>query len=192
MSKELVLDIETIPEPKSRIANFKETFGVKNKKASKGGLHFLTGRLVCAGVKPVGCLPAVFADEEEALIFEGLTLYLEEFKPSRIITFNGKAFDLPFLRFRGLLHGYDMTQYLPYERFAKNHFDVYEEVGGKWSMNATLAEYAWFFGVDVIEHSGAEVARQYRKGDWDGIVAHNKGDLEATEIVYKRLTNRNL
>jgi DNA polymerase elongation subunit (family B) len=190
----IILDIETVPLPKERIQSFKDTFEPKTekktkakKKSSLGGLHFLTGRVVCAGVKQVDKEWHVFADEDEAVIFAGLVDYLEDHKPIYLIHFNGNTFDLPFLRLRGALYGYDMTRYINNSKYSKQNLDIYEALGGKWSLNAKLAEYAWYFGLDTISDSGADVERMYKEDDWDGIVAHNVGDLITTEELYKRL-----
>jgi uncharacterized protein YprB with RNaseH-like and TPR domain len=192
-----VLDIETIPLPKERIREYKEQFEPKTatrskakKKSALGGLHWLTGRVVVAGVKPIGRDPVVFADEEEAVIFAGLVEYLRDHVPISVVTYNGKAFDLPFLRMRGALYGYDMTEVLPYDRYSKYHYDIYEALGGKWVMSAKLAEIAWHFGLDTISDTGADVERQYKEGDWEGIIAHNVGDLVTTEALYKRIHHR--
>jgi uncharacterized protein YprB with RNaseH-like and TPR domain len=188
---QLVLDIETIPLDKERLDEYKEKFEAtskkKNKRSSKGGLHFLTGRLVCAGVKPVGAMECTFADEEEAVIIEGLVGYLRECRIDQLITFNGKLFDLPFIRLRAALYGYDITNYLPFERYSKQHYDIYEQLGGKWGLNCSLAEYAWHFGLDTIVDHGSDIAKMYKKNDWDGIVQHNVGDLITTEALYKKL-----
>ena len=186
----LILDIETIPLSKSRITDFKEKFGEKNKKAKMGGLHFLTGRLVCAGVKHFNGPHMIFADEDEDVILTGLIEYLREGRVDQLITFNGLKFDLPFLRLRAALYGYDMTEYLPYEKYSKKHFDIYDQLGGKWGLNCTLAEYAWHFGLDTIEDHGSNIAKMYKNHDWEGIIGHNLGDLITTEEIYKRLTNR--
>ena len=88
---------------------------------------------------------------------------------------------------RGALYGYDMSEYLPYERYAKSHYDIYEELGGKWVMSAKLSELAWHFGLDTIMDSGADIERMYKEDDWDGIINHNMGDLITTEEIYKRV-----
>jgi hypothetical protein len=57
-------------------------------------------------------------------------------------------------------------------------------------MSAKLAEVAWHFGLDTISDTGADVERQYKEGDWEGIIAHNIGDLVTTEALYKRIHHR--
>jgi predicted PolB exonuclease-like 3'-5' exonuclease len=194
MSNIITMDIETIPLSKERIKDYKEHFEPETTKRSKsrkkstmGGLHWLTGRLVCAGVKPWGEVAQVFADENEAVIFSDLVDYLEHHRFGQLITFNGRAYDLPFLRMRGSLYGFDMSIYLPYDKFDKHHFDIYEELGGKWGINAKLSEYAWFYGLNTISGTGAEVAQMFADGDLEGIMAHNIGDLETTELIYKKV-----
>ena len=197
MSNTVIIDIETIPLSKERIRAYKEEFEPETKKKSRkpkksglGGLHWLTGRLVCVGIKPLGEKAEVFAHESEAVIFSDFAHYLEHHSAKQVITFNGRNFDLPFLRMRGSLYGINMDLYLPYAKFDKAHIDIYEELGGKWGLNAKLAEYAWFYGLKTISGSGAEVEKMFNDGDLDSIVAHNLGDLDTTEEIYKRLFPR--
>jgi uncharacterized protein YprB with RNaseH-like and TPR domain len=57
-----------------------------------------------------------------------------------LVTFNGQAFDIPFLYMRGLVHGLDFSALLPKEKWFKLHVDLYEHLGGKWGLNAKLDE----------------------------------------------------
>lgn len=165
----------------------KET--TKKGKSDKPGLSFLTGKLACICVKPLGKPAQAFADEDEGAILGALHEYLIEHRPVSLVTFNGKLFDVPFLVMRGLLYGYDLSPHLPNDRFAKNHIDIYADIlGGKWSsQNGKLSELAWYFQIDTIDGSGADVQRQYDAGEWDAIISHCIGDVEATEELLYRL-----
>ena len=190
----IILDIETIPLPKDRILAYKDQFepdtpkrGRKPKKSSMGGLHWLTGRLVCVGIKPMDDREVIFCHEDEELIFDAMVDYLDHTSYNKVITFNGKSFDLPFLRMRGALYGYNMELYFPYDRFTKDHIDIYDVLGGKWGLSAKLAEYAWFFGLKSIVGTGSEVEKLFKEGNLDAIIDHNRGDLATTEALYKRI-----
>ena len=209
----LVLDVETVandrlpeyvakfeprppapePEPEEEAPKKKKKkaakkIAEKKGKADKPGLSFLTGKIACICVKPLGKPAQAFADEDEEAILGAFHEYLIEHRPISLVTYNGRSFDVPFLQMRGLLHGYDLSPHLPNDRFAKNHIDIYADIlGGKWSsQNGKLAELAWYFSVDSIDGSGADVQKQYDAGEWDAIIAHCIGDVEATEaLLYK-------
>jgi uncharacterized protein YprB with RNaseH-like and TPR domain len=107
--------------------------------------------------------------------------------PFTTVTFNGSEFDLPFLRMRGLLHGVDFAGVLPLEKFSKTHIDIYQVLGGKWVLPAKLAEYSWYFSIDDIVDSGADVARMWADGELDRIANHCRGDVIATEKLYNKI-----
>jgi DNA polymerase elongation subunit (family B) len=156
-------------------------------KSAKGGLHWLTGQICCVGVLPTDGEPVMFADEDEEVVLVGLYHYLYDAFPYLTVTFNGAEFDLPFIRMRGLLYGLDFSGLLPLEKFSKTHIDIYQVLGGKWVLPAKLAEYCWYFGIEDIDDTGAHVAELFRAGDIEAIVRHCRGDVIATEKLYKKV-----
>lgn len=182
------VEVETDEKPKKGKKKPKAKKAPKTaSKANRGGLHWLTGRIACVGVKELGKEPIIFIDKDESVILVGLYEYLSGKYPYNTITFNGGEFDLPFLRMRALLYGIDLAGVLPYEKFSKTHIDIYQVLGGKWQLPAKLAEYAWFFGIDDIKDSGAEVARMWEEGKLDDIANHCRGDVISTEKLYHRV-----
>lgn len=157
----------------------------KSPKSAKPGLHWLTGRVICVGVKPDGKEPVMFADDDEEKLLVALHEYLLARFPYTIVTYNGKSFDQPFLVMRGMLYGLDFASLLPSDRYSKSHVDLFEMVGsGKWALPCKLSEAAWFFGIPAVVGSGSEVQEQYDKGDIDGIIDHCKSDIETTEKLF--------
>lgn len=182
------VEVETDEKPKKGRKKAKPKKDPKPKsKAGSGGLHWLTGRIACVGIKPLGKEPVVLIDEDESVIMAGVYEILADNYPFTTITFNGSEFDLPFLRMRGLLHGVDFSGVLPLEKYSKTHLDLYQIMGGKWVLPAKLAEYAWYFGITDIVDSGADVARMWENGEFDRIANHCRGDVIATEGLYYRI-----
>lgn len=183
---------EPIDEEAPKKRKKKATVGVKDdrkkRKSDKPGLNFLTGRIVCTVVKPVGGKPMVFAQEDEDILLLGLYDYLITKRPVELVTFNGRGFDVPFIVMRGLLHGLDFAHLLPTKKYDKLHIDLYEDIlGGKWGMGGKLRELAWFFGLEDVEGNGAEVQALYDSGDLEGIISHCVSDVETTEALYRKL-----
>jgi hypothetical protein len=182
-----VLDIETVAS--DRIVEYERLFGKKtpNKKLNKPGLHWLTGRVFCICIKPLGKPVMTFCDEDENAILSAFYEYLLTLKPVNLVTFNGHSFDIPFLYMRGLVHGLDFSSLLPRDKWSRLHMDLYEHLGGKWGLNAKLAEICWMLGIDRIYGTGGEVQDLYDNKDFQKIIEHCTGDVEAVEQLYNRL-----
>lgn len=159
----------------------------KSLKSDKPGLSYLTGRIICVGLKPENKTPIMYADENEKQMLTELYEYLEERQPLGIVGFNSKAFDVPFINMRGLLYNLDFANVLPQDRYSKSHIDLYEVIGGRWGMSCKLAELGWFLGLDAVEGKGSDVQQMYNEGRLEDIIAHCKSDIITTEKIYHRI-----
>jgi DNA polymerase elongation subunit (family B) len=211
----LFIDIETIPETEERIASYKATFEPtpvepveteeivekpkkapkkpRTKKSARGkskselkGLHYLTGKIVCIALKPMGKEPLIFHGEEEVMLRE-LHEYLSARFPYTLCGYNIMEFDVPFIRMRGLKYGIDFSGLLPLDKFNKQHVDLYVVLGGKWGLTARLSELAWYFDIPGAYGSGADVERLYRAGDLLEIYRHCGADVCVTEGLYHKI-----
>jgi hypothetical protein len=167
-----------------RKAKPKSTSRAKTLKSDKPGLSYLTGRIICAGVKPENMPAYMIVDNNEKALLEDLYDYLAARQPCTTIGYNSRAFDLPFITMRGLLYNMDFTSFFPQERYSKSHVDIYELIGGKWGMSCKLSELAWFLGLEDVEGSGSEVQRLYDAGDLQAISDHCQSDIETSEKIY--------
>lgn len=165
----------------------KSTKAKTKPKSERGGLHYLTGQICVAGVKPFGEEPVMFGDKDESVVLVGLYEYLKSVAPYTVVTYNGSEFDIPFIRMRGLLYGLDFSSLLPIDKYSKTHIDLYSQLGGKWVLPSKLSELCWYFDIPDIEDSGANVQKLYEEGNIAQIVAHCRGDVIATEKLYKRI-----
>lgn len=178
---ELVLDIETIPAGQEVLEQYCSQFPRKKKPKEAPALHPCTARIIAVGLKPMGDEPVVFLDTEREVL-ESTKSYLEEARPSRIITFNGTSFDFPMLRFRAAaLRVEGLGRLLPTARSSRN-CDLFHLI--KWEMPLTLSELSMLVLGRPKELSGADVAELYRMGDLDAIRQYNINDLEIIEALY--------
>lgn len=179
---ELVLDIETIPAEQEVLEQYCSLFPHKKKPKEAPALHPCTARIIAVGLKPVGCDPAVFLSTEREVL-ESTKSYLEETRPSRIITFNGTAFDFPMLRLRAAALGvHGLGRLLPASRSPAN-YDIFQRI--RWDMPLTLSELSMLVLGRPKELSGADVAELYKRGDLEAICEYNIHDLEIIEALYQ-------
>lgn len=157
-------------------------------KSEKPGLHWATGRVACIGLKEGG-KPAmcIMESTEEKTLWRAYEI-LKDLHPFKIITFNGHSFDFPFLIVRAAKYGIPMSSYLTMNRYDRNHVDIYDVMGNKFTTNGRLAEYAHVFDCfEKIYDSGANVEELWNAGKFDDIAKHCIGDVEVTEIIYNKL-----
>jgi hypothetical protein len=126
--KTYIIDIETAPLPQNQIEAFQPEFkadtrlkdpikiaeDIKNKKEkfiANAALNPLTSYICALGVWETSQKePELYISNSEKNIIEAfLELIKEEnLTRTRIVTFNGMNFDIPFLCRRGLLYGHDI------------------------------------------------------------------------------------
>lgn len=176
----------------------------------KSGLGFspLTGEIVAIGVLDVELnRGAVYyqsknqkqADEDSDNIkFKAMSEkeMLENFwegakKYNQFISFNGRAFDAPFLMIRSAVHGIRPTvNLLPY-RYANdtNHIDLLDQLSfyGAMRKRGNLHLWSRAFGIKSPKDAGItgeDVGRLFKEGKFLDIARYNVGDLRATRELY--------
>jgi len=111
-----------------------------------------------------------------------------------VVTFNGKAFDLPFLALRCAAMDIPLS-YRPSQLHKKyataQHLDLYEIITGGGSTRfsghgLTALASSWQLGVEPFG-SGADVARWVEAGDLDSVAKHLTADVEMTTALLLRL-----
>ena len=100
----LVVDIETIPDgnlhegDKFPIAPFHQVVAIAFLEAeihrTQGGEEYVLREIRCGGE----------AGFDEAKLLLGFFQFFERTKP-RLVTYNGRSFDIPVLKYRAMLHG---------------------------------------------------------------------------------------
>lgn len=111
----------------------------------------------------------------------------------RVVTFNGRGFDGPFLAVRSAVHGVAPTKNLMGYRYAVNeHVDLMEILTfqGASFQKPSLHAACCAFGIPSPkseEMHGYAVGDAYRKGRLAEILDYCRRDVDATAELYRRL-----
>jgi hypothetical protein len=209
--KTLILDLETAPlpnaadylDPVKPAANLKDPEKIKadiEEKARKQredcGLDWNLNRIVCAGFLDGADSRAIVltAEDEEAerAILQNVAAYLSPMRHT-LIGFCIRRFDVPTLLARArYLHV--KLPWISLKRWDNPHVtDLYDvltfDVQPCTSvMKRSLPSFCRRFGIEVEDaHTGADVAALVEAGDWDGVAAHCRADLQRTALLAARL-----
>jgi DNA polymerase elongation subunit (family B) len=172
------------------------------------GLHAPTGRVVTIALyNPDSKKARVYfqtGSEETIEKEDGDTIYksgsekeiLEWFwqdikKYRTYITFNGRCFDIPFLRIRSAILGIKCSIELMTPRYDKNtHIDLLEELMFQGALNRkfTLDFYCKAFSIKSPKGSmsGYEVPKYFKEGKGLQIAEYCLGDVIATGELYQK------
>ncbi len=184
-------------------------------KDLKNGLGFspLTGQTVVIGVydtqKKLGTIyfqaPGQSIEEftEDGITFKQRTEQgmLTDFWNGAIqyhefITFNGRAFDIPFLMIRSAVHHVRVTKdllsnrYLGSQKFNSKHIDLMDQLTfyGAVRRGCSLHLASRAFGITSPKQQGItgdDVGRLFKEGKCLEIARYNVGDLRATNELYQ-------
>jgi DNA polymerase elongation subunit (family B) len=115
---------------------------------------------------------------------------------SEFVSFNGRAFDAPFLAIRSMVHGVRPTKdllegrYLYQQRSCK-HYDLLDQLsfyGAARFKGKSLHLFCRALGIESPKVSGTtgdDVAKLYAEQKYLDIARYNAGDLRATAALYK-------
>ena len=147
-------------------------------------------KIIVVGVKELGKKLDQFYGDDEKKILEDFWVYVA--KCTKIITFNGYGFDVPFIYVRSRINHVIPTVRIPTYKYGmeeSSHFDCMLAL-------SHLGIFTWvsldilckMHGIPVPEDriSGERMADLYRKRDWESILKHNEGCLEHIEKLYKK------
>jgi predicted PolB exonuclease-like 3'-5' exonuclease len=164
----------------------------RNDLIDRFSLDPTTGAIVCIG------LLETESGEEEALtnrderrLLATFWSWIEEKKPERFVTFNGKSFDFPYINVRSAILEVPPTRPLPIRRFTVHpHFDVREVLAGnERHRRGNLDYFCAIFGIPSPKENlnGAAVGQAYKQGRIDEIASYCLADCQATAALYERL-----
>lgn len=206
---DLVLDIETVPGPMARTDPEKFLRPYDRRRLQRGeitleqftnglGLSPGTGQIICIGCcvrvrNEPGALPLhqSFYGGSERRVLDGFWKFahgVNPFEPGgfRLITFNGRAFDVPYVLLRSAIIGVKPTCALD-----RDHVDLYEllstdnfkQVGG------SLAFWLNAFGLPAkrLAGGGDDVFALFDGGNWDEISAYCETDCTRTLQLFDRV-----
>lgn len=111
---------------------------------------------------------------------------------SVVVTYNGRAFDVPFLVGRSLIHDIPVRVDLQSNRYSlRPHLDLYQALSAGYGRGgpASLDVVCWALGMPSPKEvmDGSMVHTFFVKGDMATIAEYNAGDVRATTAVYQRV-----
>ncbi len=192
----LVFDIETVPDKHHHegdgfpILPFHQVVAIAvleaEIKRTGAGEEYTLKDLRCGGE----------VDYDEAKLVQGFFQYFERARP-RLVTYNGRTFDLPVLRYRAMLHGVAAPWlYKGGERFSNYsyrystewHFDLMDVLSDFGASRAVkldeVSKLLGFPGKFGIE--GSQVKELYEEGRITEIRDYCETDVLNTYLVYLR------
>ena len=133
---------------------------------------------------------------DEAQLLQGFFQYFERLKP-RLVSFNGRGFDLPVLKYRAMVHGIQSPwlhqagdKWNSYSsRYSMDwHCDLMEQLSDYGaSARVKLAEVCAAFGFPgKFGVDGSKVADMIDAGDVSGVRDYCETDVLNTYLVYLR------
>ncbi|MDH4232488.1 MAG: ribonuclease H-like domain-containing protein [Nitrospirota bacterium] len=196
-------DFDSLEEPvREYLLKWAETEAEENEVRQSLSFYPLTGEIVAIGMfNPDTGKGAVFFQnnsnpllpfEEEGIRYESgtereiLLRFWETIKSySQFITFNGRAFDCPFLMIRSAVHKIKPIRDLMPNRYGETHIDLLDQLTfyGASRRKFSLDMWCRTFGIKSPKESGItgyDVKDLYMSGRGLDIAKYCAGDLKAT------------
>jgi predicted PolB exonuclease-like 3'-5' exonuclease len=214
VQERVCIDIETIPNQglqdelleiarqKSEKKRTKDKEGDDGSKEEAGGeklVRFCSlnpgfGQIVCIGIgTDAGTTIDVkmLSGRDEAAILGQFWAHLATKRNGKIITFNGKRFDVPFIIKRSAILGILPTMRISTRRYETDrHFDVFELLTDFYNCKEkfTLHAYCKMFGLENTDtSSGSEVFQLWKEGRISEIEAHCAEDVRSTLRLHSKI-----
>ena len=118
----------------------------------------------------------------------------------QIITYRGKAFDIPYLIKRSMILNVDPANrrggsgiYYPYDLIKKYdqaaHLDLYDKLNPNYGEHTSLDMWAYIMGIspNINDEGGEKVGEWFEAGDFDKIREHCSMDIWKTFYIYERM-----
>ncbi len=217
----VVLDIETVPIPwldldpllREKLTRRAEDPEDYQRRKKGGALSPYTGRTIVIGLlnpdsrrgklwfEEAGGPSRTQSDDrmfelvgcDERTMLEECWATLKNY--DRVVTFNGRGFDGPFLAVRSAVHGLRPSKNLAGYRYSlTDHVDLVEVLTFQgavaWDQRPSLHAACVAFGIPspkTAEVHGYAVEDMYRQGRVREIADYCRRDVEATAELYRRL-----
>lgn len=157
-------------------------------------LDWNLSRIVCIGLHNIGeSGPQIIACKTEADEKAALSAFWLATRGRRLVGFSCRTFDAPTLIQRSRYLG------VPYRNLSLAKFgrgDVtdlreiltFDDANYTALMSRSLDAFCKRFGIVVEDDwTGADVAELVRTGNWDGVMAHCRADIQRTRLLAERI-----
>lgn len=195
----LVLDIETLPNPelpdwfKEYILQKTET----KRGDNKGNIDKYcqvncpeAGRVFCVAIGVNGKEFNVLKGTEEEVL-RVFWDYIKTCLGYRIVGFNSKNFDIPWINKRSCLLGIDNFDiHIPTRKYdTNNHYDLLEVLTNFGSNEYhTLEKFCQMYGVSYENtENGGDLLVHYKAGEYEKIYTKCLNDVKSTDALYNKI-----
>jgi uncharacterized protein YprB with RNaseH-like and TPR domain len=103
--------------------------------------------------------------------------YLNKKKDYKLISANGKGFDIPFI----LIRAYILGIYFNPSLLLREHFDIICDITDKW---VSLNNLARIYGFELKTGSGTNAIKLFCEGKYSELLEYCSDDVKLTEKVY--------
>jgi len=201
--KEIVLDIETVG---SKIEDYglhhtietylKAKFGRQRKaKTEEDWTVFDTdlAEIVCISLYMDDTMYSFTQKdyrESEILNMFWDTIKTKTKHPYRIVTYNGKSYDIPIIIKKSAMYGITPTRTISTKKYdEREHCDLFGMLSGYMPSNAkSLNFYCSLYGIDkCMDTTGGDISGLVKQGKWDDVAEKCEDDVMATYELYNRL-----
>ena len=175
----------------SPLTGFIVAIGAYDTEQKKGGVYFSAPNARLEDVEEESVAYKPMNEKDMLAQFWKIAQHAQEF-----VSFNGRAFDAPFLAIRSMVHGVKPTKdrmsnrYLSMQRGCR-HSDLYDQLSfyGAARFKKSLHLFCRAMGIESPKAGGTkgdDVAALYKAGRYLDIARYNAGDLVATAALYER------
>ncbi len=160
--------------------------GLLNPDTKKGAVYFQCGDEHVPEVEEDGI---IFKSGSEKDILVDFWQTIDKYK--QFVTFNGRAFDCPFLLVRSAVHEVAPTRDLMPNRYYDEHLDLFDRLSffGAFRKKFNLDIWCRTLGIKSPKSEGItgyDVKELFKAGRYDEIARYCAGDLWATrELLLK-------
>ena len=185
---EIILDIETVGLPLDE--GQRDYFAKSEIGEDSSALWPITGKVCCIGMyNPRTDNFRQYCGHDEAAMI--VAFWQDVSKYRRIVTFNGRGFDVPFLLLRSAINNIRPSRKdLMGQRFnSVPHCDLLDQLAFYGATRKfSLDMFCRAFGIRSPKETmaGADVGNAYHAGDLDAIKNYNQLDLLATAALFGR------
>jgi DNA polymerase elongation subunit (family B) len=166
--------------------------GVLDYYKNEGGVYYQAPGQKNAEIKEDGIL---FEQMTEEVMLKKFWELAERYQV--FITFNGRAFDMPFIMIRSAVHGIRPTKDLMRGRYLYQnnpealHIDLAEQLSfyGATRRKGSLHLWSRAFGITSPKSGGVtgdDVGPLFKKKKFLEIAKYNVGDIRATRALYEK------
>ncbi|MBV6341774.1 ribonuclease H-like domain-containing protein [Candidatus Magnetobacterium casense] len=182
-------EIQLVKESLSFYPNTAEivAIGMLNPDTGKGVVYFQSGN--DADAAPFEEDGITYRGGSERAVIQGFWDVIKKY--DKFVTFNGRAFDCPFIMIRSAVHDIRPTRDLMPNRFGSEHIDLLDRLTfyGATRRRFSLDMWCRTFGIKSPKSEGVtgyDVKDMFRAGRYKEIAVYCARDLWATrELLFK-------